>query len=220
MRHGEWLGWGWFYSLINGLTADAAPDHAADYVPALDASAGKPSKVLARYIGAGRQTISIPAGAMTSRTSNGPATATLESTTYKVMRKVLDFDKDADEFAQFAFEMPKGWNGGTVSAAFIWEATNTGDVVWGIQGLALSDDDVIDTDFGTAVTVTDSVTAAGDKMRSPETGAVTLSNTPAEGDTVVFQVFRDANNVADTCAVDARLWGVALFYTTNANVDT
>jgi hypothetical protein len=135
------------------------------------------------------------------------------------MLKSVDFDAATDEFAQFAVQMPKGWNEGTVTARFVWSATATGNVVWGIQGLALSDDDVIDTAFGTAQTVTDGVTATTDLMRSAETAAVTIGNAPAENDVVVFQVYRDADSGSDTLAADARLHGVALFYTTNANTD-
>jgi hypothetical protein len=36
---------------------------------------------------------------------------------------------------------------------------------------------------------------------------------------VVFQVYRDATSGSDTLAIDGRLHGVALFYTTNANTD-
>jgi hypothetical protein len=116
--------------------------------------------------------------------------------------------------------MPKSWNEGTVTAQFIWTSTNTGNVVWGIQGLALSDDDALDTAFGTAVTVTDGVTAANDVMQSAFTSAVTIGGTPAEGDFVIFQVYRDADNGSDTCAVDAKLLGIRLNFTTNASDDS
>lgn len=209
------------YNAIGNLTQLNPPDHAADFVPVRDEGTAA-RKVLVGHIGVGKQTVWIPAGSMTARTTNGPASGSVETTTNKVMIRTLDFDAAAAEYAQFQIQMPKGWNEGTVSALFVWShataATNFG-VVWGLQALALSDDDGIDAAFGTAQTVTDTGGTANDLYRSPETAALTIAGTPAENDVVVFQVYRDAAVGADTLAVDARLHGVALFYTTNANTD-
>lgn len=165
----------------------------------------------------GKQTISVPAAAMVTRVTNGPATGKAETATNKVILSTLDFDPSTAEYAQFSVRMPKAWNLGTLTATFLWSsASGTGNVVWGLQAVAISDDDVLDAAFGTAVTVTDAVTAAGDLMQSAETGAMTVAGTPAAGDWVVFQVYRDAANGSDTFAGDARLHGVALFYTTSA----
>ncbi len=210
------------YNLWNNFTQDTAPDHAADYIVTRDASATAPKKVLAGHIGIGKHTVWIPAGAMTSRTTNGPAAGTVETTTNKVMIRTLDFDAATIEYAQFQIQMPKGWNEGAVSAVFVWShaatATNFG-VVWGIHAVALSDDDALDAAFGSGLTVTDAGGTTNDLYRSAETGAVVIAGTPAENDVVVFQVYRDATNGADTMTIDARLHGVALFYTTNANTD-
>jgi hypothetical protein len=169
---------------------------------------------------AGKQTLWIPAGALTARTTNGAAAGTAESTTNKVMFKTLDFDASTAEYAQFSVRMPKSWNRGTVSAYFLWSnASGTGTVVWGAQGVAISDDDVLDVAFGTAQTVTDGVTAAGDLMQSAETSAITIAGTPAAADWVVFQFYRDAASGSDTLAVDARLHGVVVIYTTDAAND-
>ncbi len=168
----------------------------------------------------GKQTIWIPAGALTARTTNGAASGTAESTTNKVMLKTLDFDAATAEYAQFSVRMPKSWNRGAVSAYFLWSnASGTGNVVWGAQGVAISDDDVLDAAFGTAQTVTDAVTAAGDLMQSAETAAITIAGTPAVADWVVFQFYRDAASGSDTLAVDARLHGVAVIYSTEAAND-
>jgi hypothetical protein len=94
----------------------------------------------AKFLTTGLRQIPILAGAMTPRTTNGAAAGTTETTTNKVMLSTLDFDKDTDEFAQFFFPMPKSWNEGTITAQFRWTATTTGNVVWGIQAVALSDD--------------------------------------------------------------------------------
>lgn len=170
--------------------------------------------------GGGEFMIPIMAAAMTPRTTNGAASGSSETTTNKIMLATLDFDQSTDEFAQFMMPMPKSWNEGTLSAIFIWTASATGNVVWGIQAVAISNDDPVDAAFGTAVTVTDSVTASGDLMESAETGAMTVGGSPAELDLVVFQVYRDADNGSDTLAADAKLIGLRLFITTNAADDS
>lgn len=209
------------YNALGNLVQLNPPDHAADFVLVRDEGTAA-RKALVGHIGVGKQTVWIPAGSMTARTTNGPASGSVETTANKVMIRTLDFDAAAVEYAQFQIQMPKGWNEGTVSALFVWShataATNFG-VVWGLQALALSDDDPIDVAFGTAQTATDTGGMANDLYRSPETAAVTIAGAPSENDVVVFQVYRDAANGADTLAVDARLHGVALFYTTNANTD-
>lgn len=167
----------------------------------------------------GKHTVPVMAAAMTSRTTNGPASGTTESATNKIMLRTLDFDASTDEFAQFMVPMPKSWNEGTVTAQFLWSCGVTGNVVWGIQAVAMSNDDVIDVAFGTAQTVTDGVTATTDLMVSDETAAITIAGSPAEGDLVCFQVYRDADNASDTAAGDAKLIGIRLFMTINAGND-
>jgi hypothetical protein len=169
----------------------------------------------------GKHSIWIPASAMMSRTTNGAAIGSVESSTNKVMSRTLDFDKDTDEFAQFTVRMPKSWDESTVTAWFLWSSAVSGttSVVWGLQGVALSNDDALDAAFGTAQTVTDAQTAAGDLMQSDETSAITIAGTPAELDYVVFQVYRDANNGSDDLDDDARLHGVLVVYNTNAATD-
>jgi len=167
------------------------------------------------------QTVWIPAGAMTTRTTSGAASGTVETTTNKVMLKTLDFDASADEFVQFTIRMPKGWNEGTITAAFRWShaatTTNFG-VIWGIQAVAVSDDDALDVAFGTAQVVTDTGGTTNDIYETGMTAAITVGGTPAEGDMVIFQVYRDvaAYSGGDTMAIDARLHGIVLTYTTTS----
>ena len=167
----------------------------------------------------GPHQIYIPAGAMKTRTTNGAAAGSTETTTNKIMVDSLDFDQSTQEYAQFSLRMPKSWDEGTVTMAFVWTATATGNVIWGGQGVAISNDDVLDAAFGTAQEVTDAVTAANDLMESAATIAITIGGTPAEGDWVVFQVYRKAADGGDTVAADAKLLGVVVTMTTNAATD-
>src|SRR5574338_322676 len=67
------------------------------------------------YFGVGKQTIYIPASAMIAATTNGPASAQLETTTNKQNYSVLDFDATTSESAHFQIAFPKSWNEGTIT---------------------------------------------------------------------------------------------------------
>lgn len=170
----------------------------------------------------GRETIWIPAAAMTARTTNGAASGTAEMSTNKNMFSTLDFDATTQEYAQFEIHMPKSWNLGTVTFQPVWShastTTNFG-VVWELAGVARSDDDAGDVAFGTAQSSTDTGGTTNDIYIGPESSAITIAGTPAAGDTVQFQIARAPANASDTMAVDARLHGLRLFYTTNASTD-
>jgi hypothetical protein len=206
---------------VNTFTAETAPV-AGDFLPLYDTSANTADKVDVKYIGTGKQTIWIPAGAMKSRTTNGAATGTLEMTTNKNMFVTLDFDTTTQEFAQFEVFFPKSWDLGTVTFEPVWShastATNFG-VVWALQGVARSNDDAGDVAFGTEQTSTDTGGTTNDIYIGPVSSAITIGGTPAAGDTVQFQIKRNPSDGSDTLAVDARLHGIRLVYTINTNTD-
>jgi hypothetical protein len=200
--------------------AETTFDPAADYLLAWDASASRLRKFLLSSMLAGYHTVWVPAGAVKPRVSSGAGSVTIETTTNKVNFSVLDFDPSANEYAQFSVRMPKSWNETDLDAAFLWTvAGGTGNVVWGIQALALGDDAATDAAFGAAQKVTDGVTATGDLMVSATTGNIATG--AAENDLVVMQVYRDAADGNDTLSAnDARLLGVLLRYKVAAVSDT
>lgn len=168
----------------------------------------------------GKQTIWIPAAAWVPRTTNGPSTGTLEMTTNKNMVKTLDFDASTQEFAQFDIRMPKSWDGGTITFIPVWShaatVTNFG-VVWGLDAIAVSDDDALDASWGTPQTSSDTGGTTNDCYQGPESSAITINGSPATGDLVMLRIHRDPANGSDTMAVDARLHGVVVLYN---NVNT
>jgi len=172
---------------------------------------------------AGKQTIWIPAAAITPTASNGCAARTqVETTAGRPDMDVLDFDDGSDEHAQFSVAFPKSWNLGTVTFQAFWTstATDTDGVAWGLQGVACSNDGTIDVAYGTAVVVTDdNVSAAEDLLVTAESGAITIAGTPADDDLCYFRVFRDVSDGNDDMTEDARLIGIKLFFTTDANND-
>jgi hypothetical protein len=104
----------------------------------------------------GKQTIWVPAVAMYPNSTNGCADLDQTELANGPEIKTLDFDKDSDEFAQFAVAFPKSWNEGTITfqAFFTANSTNTGTTAWGLAGVALADDGSLNTAFGTTVVAT------------------------------------------------------------------
>jgi hypothetical protein len=163
---------------------------------------------------AGSTNVWIPASAWIPRTTTGVGVDSTETTTNRQNFDQLLFDAATDEFAQALVVMPSNYNAGTVTGRFYWTASSgSGAVVWGLQGLAYSDDDALDTATGTAQTVTDTLLAANDMMISGATSAITIGGTPGANKAVQFQIYRDADAGGDTLAVDARLLGVEISYT-------
>lgn len=170
----------------------------------------------------GQHTIWMPAAAMVAATTNGAAVGAAETTTNKVMVKTLDFDASTEEFAQFMIQMPKSWDEGTLIAQFIWThgstTTNFG-VAWGLEAVAFANDDALDTAWGTEVATVDTGGTTNDCYISPESTAVTVAGSPGAEELVAFRVTRVVGNGSDNMAVDAKLIGVKIHYTTNAGKD-
>ncbi len=171
---------------------------------------------------AGLETIWVPAAAMYPSTTNPCSDLTqVETTALRPDMKVLDFAADADDFAQFSIGFPKSWNEGVIKFQVFWtpSTTNTGDCIWGLQGVSVADGATIDVAFGTAVTVTDAgIGTVEDQQVSAVSGDVTLTNAAVDTQSY-FQIFRDANAGGDTFTGVSRLLGIKLFFTTDAAND-
>ena len=171
---------------------------------------------------AGKESMWVPVTAMYGATTNPPDAAQVETTALRPDMKVLDFDASTDQFAQFSVAFPKSWNEGTVTYQVYWApaSTNTGDCIFGLQGVSVGDGDTIDVAYGTAVTVTDAgIGTVEDQQVSAESSAVTIAGSPAVDQQTYFQLYRDANAGGDTFSADARVLGVKIFYTTDAAND-
>jgi hypothetical protein len=195
-------------NILDGVTSTAAELNKLDGVGTLKQ--------------AGKETIWVPAQAMTPTATNGCSTLqTVETTSGRPDMNVLDFDKDSDEFAQFAIAFPKSWNLGTITFQCFWSgiAATTG-VAIGLQGVAMNDNETIDVAYGTAVVVTDDAQSAVEELLvTAESGAVTIAGTPADNDLCYFRIFRDVSDGNDDMAGDMRLHGVKIFFTTDAAND-
>jgi hypothetical protein len=168
----------------------------------------------------GKESIWVPAAAMSPTVSNGCSNLTVvETTSGRPDMVVLDFDKDSDEFAQFSVAFPKSWNAGTITFQFFWSgiAATTG-VELTLAGVAFADNDSIDTAYGTAVAVADAAQGAVEELLvSAESGAITIAGSPGANELTYFRIGRDVSE--DNMAGDCRLHGIKLHYTTNASND-
>ena len=170
----------------------------------------------------GLQTIWIPAAAMRPTDRNGcDAITSVQTSNDKPDMMVMDFDASADEHAQFHVAFPKSWNESTIQYEVYWcsTATDTDPVHWGLKGVSVPDNSTIDVAYGTHINVADANQGAAEEMLvSPLSSALTIAG--AAVDTVTFfDVFRDVSEETSGAAEDARLIGVKLFFTTNAEND-
>lgn len=170
----------------------------------------------------GIQTVYLPASSLLPTITNGATPVYRETSTNKNIISGLAFDAATQEHAQFSIVMPKSWDRGTVTAKFDWThgATTTDfGVTWALQAVAVGNDDALDVAFGTEQIIADVGGTTDDLYITASTPALTIAGTPAEGDRVNFQVYRDVADAGDTMAVDAVLLGITLFYGTVSNSD-
>jgi len=171
---------------------------------------------------AGKETIWVPAAAMLAPTTNPADSATVETTATRPDLNVFDFDASTQQYTQFSIAMPKQWNLGTVTYQVFWSpsTTNTGNCIFGLQGVSVSDNDTIDVAYGTAIEVTDAgIGTVEDQQVTSESSAITIAGSPADDDLTYFQLFRKAADGGDTFTGEARVLGVKVFYTTDAAND-
>jgi hypothetical protein len=166
---------------------------------------------------AATKTIFLSAAGGKPRITNGCALlAWTELATNKHVIPSLDFDTSTDEYAQWLFPMPDGYDGGNLKIKAYWTAANgtggSSTVAWSLSARTFTDDDALDQALGTAVSSTDTYIAANDLHISPEV-TVTPAGTPAGGELMLIQIKRDTAN--DNLGYDAKLIGVKIEYGTS-----
>jgi hypothetical protein len=165
--------------------------------------------------------VSIDAGALVARSTNGAAAATEEYATNDVMSDHFLFDGATEEGVQFRFNMPPDWDGNAVNAKFYWDAATGASaadgVTWGIAMQAFQNDDALDNAFGTSVDTDDAVIALGDLHVSPLSADITIAGSPSAGDLIIAEVTRVVGDANDTMTEDAKLLGVTIHYTASVS---
>lgn len=209
-------------SFIEGLLDDTGEVEARATLGALGTTSDGSSLTGVDLVG--RKSIYIPAAAMRPTVSNGCSFLTeAETSAGSADLQFLEFAAGADEHAQFQFSFPPSWDEGTITFRIFWTSTaiDTGGVSWGMQGVAVGDNEPIGAAYGAAIVVDDANQgAAAELLVSAESGAMTIGGTPSEGDLVFFRIFRDVDDTNDTAEEAARLIGVQMFFTTNSGNDS
>jgi hypothetical protein len=213
-------------STLDPSTIVIGPASATDgYIALFDGTTGKLLKdgvaTTTYQLASHYSTFYVPAGAMIARTTNPAAYGSTEEASNDVMVSYFAFDGGAtEEHAQFSVVMPETWDRSTVKVKFIWASATSstaGDTVeWGIRAAAVSNDDALDTSWGTAVTVSDTLLADNgtDQQTTAATGALTVGGTPALGDLIFFDVYRNTDGT-DDMTEDAWLIGIVVQYLSN-----
>ena len=178
------------------------------------------------YYDAGTEykTIYIDAAEMIPCTTSPPLQGTTEYGTNDIDVDYFAFDAGAtEERVQFKLKMPENWDRGTIKAKFDWSSatgSTAGDTVeWGIKAGALSDSDAIDAALGTAQVITDTLLAdnGGDLQTTLTTPAITIGGTPALGDIIVFEIYRNTDGT-DDMAEDGWLFGCTIQYKKSGSI--
>ena len=157
---------------------------------------------------------------MSSVTTNGAEFQENEFGTNDIMAVVMGFDTTTSEKAQFWWTPPLNWDAGTIKFKLYWTETGGGaseTVDFDLAGTAYADSDAIDASLGTAKNVTDTnFNVDNDMQITAYSDAITVAGTAIAGEPVLLQLSRDV--AADTLAVDAKVIGVMLEFTTDAAV--
>lgn len=162
----------------------------------------------------------LSAGGALASLQSGATLKAITFATNNVSARVAEFGETGDRYAEWDAVMPDSWDGGTLTAAFTWTTTATAnDVEWSIRCRSYGDAEALDQAWGTAQSVADTAGTASTTRITSATSAITCAGTPAGGELVKFQVFRDSADAQDTMAGSGRLLGVKLDYGTSSLSD-
>lgn len=174
----------------------------------------------------GKHTIFIPAAAMFPRLLSGAvsiAQIQLGNSGTGSNHISMDFTGSTIQYAQFYVGFPRSWDKASVTSRFIWSHVSSSvnfNVVWGIHALTVFNSGSMTGSFGTGTEITSSGGIQDYMYMTSETPNITMGS-PDNNSMVIFEMYRSASKgtTADNLAVNARLLGIELLYTTNAAVD-
>lgn len=159
---------------------------------------------------------SIPAGAFVSATTNGAEITTRETTTNVVNYAYAGFDTTTSEIAWIQWTTPPNWDAGTIRFRLDWTnlaGLTTETIDFDLAGVALADNDALDTAVGTAQNVTDTWIAQGDRHYTAFSSPITIAGTPVAGELVMLKLSRDV--AADNMTGDVDIINCVIEYGVN-----
>lgn len=160
-----------------------------------------------KYLAAARWPVQLSGAGITPATTNGCDDPSVkETSTNAVCICRAGFPDDADSYGWWTMVTPSNWNGTIRVEKIVWsaDAGSAGDTVeWELAAVGGGDDDAIDAALGTAVSISDAVTAAGDRQVCGSGSSLTPAGSPSAGDELHFRLARDVS--AGTLAQTAYL---------------
>jgi hypothetical protein len=124
-----------------------------------------------------------------------------ELATHKFYLTSLGFGYSTKTYACFKFKLPKGYDGGTIDAIIEWHSTGTttNGVRWGVQGASIGDNEPLDVAMGAGSEITDNATGAANRnlVTGTITGITLGGVSPAAGETIEIEVYRDPTHADD-----------------------
>jgi len=128
---------------------------------------------------------------------------------------VADFDPGTEEGFLRSFTLPSDWaSGEAVDFDFVWISPDTSaseDVLWGLQTKCVANAEAWTGAFNTAQTILDGVDTTANDRNTATISSVTMTGCAA-GETLVLNIFRDADAGGDDAPGDARLIGYRIQY--------
>lgn len=182
------------------------------------------SGVTITTVGTGRQTVYVPSTAWKKYPSQAgkPDSATNEFTTLNNCWDSHNYDPTSGEFTYFDILMPKGWDEGQITFAYEWShpaTTVNFGVVFQLAAHAVGNGDTLNFTLVNSTQQVDTGGTTDTEFLSPIPSPFTIGGSPAELDHVQFRLGRVVADAGDTMAVDARIHGVHIYFSTNANTD-
>lgn len=171
--------------------------------------------------GIGEETIYFPVGGMVGESGAVPGELEiLDNGT--ICHYGRPFDKDTDEYIDFALVLPKRYDAGSIHLAFDWteKAATTGTVYWQAEANKLDSGDAQHADPGSGGgSVSQARSASYDFMLTDWVEVTPAGSVSDDNVKIEFRVGRDADNGSDNLDADAYLQGVLIRWTSDVETD-
>jgi hypothetical protein len=135
-----------------------------------------------------------------------------------------EFSSSSSRYVQCYWASPKRWNEGPVTFQYYWtnasSTTPSGDVRWLVRSRAVSNNQYFGSSIsGNETGISDTFLQNRYLHVSPVTAEHTIANTPANGDVVIFEFYRNAGDSSDTLNSTAALIAVKMYWHANLTND-
>ena len=175
--------------------------------------------LLAQGIGEG--TVYVPVGSMIPETGAEPgAQELIDNGT--IVHVGIPFDKDTDEYLNFALVMPKRYDGGSIFLKADWteKAATGGTAYWQSEANILDSGDAMHADPGSGGgEVGQARSASYDFLLTSWFEVTPAGSVSDENNKVEFRFGRNADHGSDNLDADALLMGVLVRWTSDQETD-